>query len=61
MNYKKLKRCRLCSSNNLSTFIDFKKMHLQALFYLNLKLKMNFYIQWRCNFVIIVRVFRLTL
>ena len=32
MSYKKLSKCRLCNSNNLSAFIDFKKMPLAGAF-----------------------------
>lgn len=32
MKYKKLKKCRLCFSKNLRTFIDFKKMPLAGAF-----------------------------
>lgn len=32
MKYKKLKKCRLCSSKKLNTFIDFKKMPLAGAF-----------------------------
>jgi len=32
MNYKKLKKCRLCNSKKLKTFIDFKKMPLAGAF-----------------------------
>ncbi len=42
MNYKKLKRCRLCSSNNLSTFIDFKKMPLAGAFLSKPQIKNEF-------------------
>ncbi len=32
MKYKKLKKCRLCSSKKLNIFIDFKKMPLAGAF-----------------------------
>ena len=52
MIYKKLKKCRLCDSDKLKTFIDFKRMPLAGAFLSKSQIKNNFYTLWQCNFVI---------
>ena len=42
MIYKKLKKCRLCDSNKLKTFIDFKRMPLAGAFLSKSQIKKEF-------------------
>ena len=42
MNYKKLKKCRLCKSNKLKIFIDFHKMPLAGAFLSKAEIKKEF-------------------
>lgn len=42
MNYKKLKKCRLCNSNKLKIFIDFHKMPLAGAFLSKAEIKKEF-------------------
>ncbi len=42
MIYKKLKKCRLCDSNKLKTFIDFKRMPLAGAFLSKAQIKNEF-------------------
>ena len=42
MNYKKLKKCRLCNSDKLKIFIDFNKMPLAGAFLSKVEIKKEF-------------------